>query len=49
MKFKHVILFSVSEFNKNKAKQGYFPQDGTVINAMINATTLTNYIAVGFE
>lgn len=49
MTVKHVILFSVLDFNKNKAKQGCFPQDGTVINTMINATILTDYIAVGFE
>lgn len=49
MKFKYIVVYSIRDFNKNKEKDGRFPHDGVVINTMINATTGTNGVAVGFE
>lgn len=49
MNFKYIILFSIKDFNKNNKKEERFPHDGVVINVMINASTLSNYVAVGYE
>lgn len=48
MKFKCVIVFTVKDFNKNKEKDGYLPQNGTVINAFVGFNGM-NCIAVGYE
>lgn len=48
MKFKYIVIYSIRDFNKNKEKDGHFPHDGVVINTMINATTGTNAVSVGF-
>ncbi|GCF92534.1 hypothetical protein NRIC_04250 [Enterococcus florum] len=49
MKFKLIIIYSIRDYNKNKEKDGHFPHDGVVINALINANNGTNCVAVGFE
>lgn len=28
MKFEHIVLFSIKDFNDNKEKDGYFPKEG---------------------
>lgn len=48
MKFKRIVVFSVKDFNKNKEKDGYLPQDGTIINAFVGSTGL-NCVAVGYD
>ncbi|GCF92983.1 hypothetical protein NRIC_08740 [Enterococcus florum] len=48
MQFKHILLFSIKDFNNNKEKDGYFPHDGTVINVVVNAMSGLNAVAVGF-
>lgn len=47
VKFKRVVVFTVKEFNKNKEKDGYLPQNGTVINAFVGSNGL-NCLAVGY-
>ncbi|WP_265459378.1 hypothetical protein [Enterococcus sp. HY326] len=47
MKFKHIVIFSVKDFNANTEKEGYFPQDGVVINVFLRSSG-TNAVAVGF-
>ena len=47
MKFKRVLVFTVKEFNKNKEKDCYLPQNGTVINAFVGSNGL-NCLAVGY-
>ncbi|MBO1307177.1 hypothetical protein JZO70_13450 [Enterococcus sp. 669A] len=49
MKFKHIVLYTIREFNKNKEKEGYLPQDGTVINVVMPDIIAGSYVAVGFE
>ncbi|MEO1771905.1 MULTISPECIES: hypothetical protein [Enterococcus] len=49
MKFTYIVIYSIRDFNKNKERDGHFPHDGVVINAMINANTALNCVAVGFE
>ncbi|GAA2915456.1 hypothetical protein ACWOCJ_13300 [Enterococcus pseudoavium] len=48
MKFKHIVIFTIKEYNKNKEKEGYLPQDGTVINAFFNGISGLNSVAVGY-
>ncbi|MDT2822588.1 hypothetical protein P7H74_12620 [Enterococcus devriesei] len=48
MTFKHIIVFTVKEFNKNTEKDGYLPQNGVVINAFVNSTGF-NSVTVGYE
>lgn len=47
MTFKQIIIFTIKEFNKNKEKDGYLPQNGTIINAFVSSNGL-NSVAVGF-
>lgn len=47
MTFKQIIIFTIKEFNKNKEKDGYLPQNGTVINVFVSSNGL-NSVAVGF-
>ncbi|MGM0216809.1 hypothetical protein [Enterococcus sp. AZ109] len=49
MSFKHIVIYSIREFNKNKEKEGYFPQDGVVINVFAPDLLSGNYVAVGFS
>lgn len=48
MKFKHIVIFTIKEFNNNKEKEGYFPQDGVVINVFVTAMSDMNAVAVGY-
>lgn len=48
MKFEHIVLFSIKDFNNNKEKDGYCPKDGEVINAYFDAVWGRNVIAVGY-
>lgn len=48
MKFKCILVFSVKDFNKNKEKDGYLPQNGTVINAFVGSNGV-NCVAVGYD
>ena len=36
MDFKCIVIFTVKDYNKNKEKDGYLPQNGTVINAELS-------------
>ncbi|MGG5371259.1 hypothetical protein [Enterococcus sp. AZ196] len=47
MNFKQIVVFSIKDYNKNKEKDGYFPQDGTIINAFVGFNGL-NCVAVGY-
>lgn len=47
MNFKKVVFFLIKNFNKNKEKDGYLPQNGTVINAFVGSNGL-NCIALGY-
>jgi len=49
LKFKHIVVYTLKEFNKNKEKDGYLPQDGSVINVFLSGSTLANSVAVGFD
>ncbi|MGM0113364.1 hypothetical protein IGI52_003736 [Enterococcus sp. DIV0187] len=48
MRFKKIVIFSIREFNDNKEKDGVLPQDGIVINTMVNASTFTTHVSVGY-
>ena len=47
MKFKCIVIFTVKDYNKNKEKDGYLPQNGTVINAFVGSNGM-NCLAVGY-
>lgn len=49
MKFKKIIFVSVKDFNNNKAVDGYYPQDGHVINGFFHINRLSEFVAIGFE
>ena len=49
LQFKKIIFVSGKNFNENKPVDGYYPQDGIVINCFVNHNSLTNHVAVGFS
>ena len=48
MQFKEIMLFSLNDYNDNKEKKGYFPQEGFVINVFFHNNHMVEMVAVGF-
>lgn len=49
MQFKEIVVFSLKDYSNNKEKEGYFPQDGDVINVFFHHNLMTEFVAVGFS
>ncbi|OTN77241.1 hypothetical protein A5886_002338 [Enterococcus sp. 8G7_MSG3316] len=49
MTYRHIEIFTISQYNKNKEKKGYFPQSGVVINVFFEPNFSTQHVAVGFN